>query len=248
MSWSSRLKEALANKDLTSATNIFPTFNQSTTGTAAGIAGNPFGVSVSKLDHRLSLPNAYALLATLPIDDSANVGSVTITGRIGGWTPDTATAWSIILLNRSSAFDGNHVYSSVIASEVAPGGAFLGLAAVVDLVAYKQADKSARVYLKFIADGLYAYDFVAKAFQGASVGYDGTVSTSTPAGTLIWSLSTAPRLELDVNGAVKAGKYATGSRPSASASGQGAQIFDTTLNKPIWSTGSGWVDASGASV
>ncbi|GAA1154979.1 hypothetical protein [Nocardioides aquiterrae] len=49
-------------------------------------------------------------------------------------------------------------------------------------------------------------------------------------------------------GVVKSGAGATGSRPGAGAAGAGAMWFDTTLGKPIWSTGSAWVDASGASV
>lgn len=36
------------------------------------------------------------------------------------------------------------------------------------------------------------------------------------------------------------GQAATGSRPSASTAGQGAQFFDTTLNRPIWSDGTNW--------
>ena len=47
---------------------------------------------------------------------------------------------------------------------------------------------------------------------------------------------------------LRTGRAVTGSRPAAATVGQGAQFFDTTLNKPIWSTGSGWVDASGAAV
>lgn len=38
---------------------------------------------------------------------------------------------------------------------------------------------------------------------------------------------------------------ATLSRPSASVLGAGATIFDTDLNKPLWSTGIEWVDATG---
>lgn len=37
-------------------------------------------------------------------------------------------------------------------------------------------------------------------------------------------------------------------RPSASAAGAGAMMFDTTLDRPIWSNGSAWVDASGTVV
>ena len=44
------------------------------------------------------------------------------------------------------------------------------------------------------------------------------------------------------------GKYATGSRPSATTLGSGAQVFDTTLNKPIWSDGTSWRDAAGTVV
>lgn len=42
--------------------------------------------------------------------------------------------------------------------------------------------------------------------------------------------------------------FATGSRPSATTLGQGAMIFDTTLNKPIWSDGTNWRDAVGTVV
>ena len=48
--------------------------------------------------------------------------------------------------------------------------------------------------------------------------------------------------------AVQTGAFATGSRPAAATAGAGAMIFDTTLNIPIWSTGSVWVDATGATV
>lgn len=47
-------------------------------------------------------------------------------------------------------------------------------------------------------------------------------------------------------GAVAAGRYATGSRPSAPITG--AQIYDTTLGRPIWWNGSVWKDAAGTTV
>jgi hypothetical protein len=43
------------------------------------------------------------------------------------------------------------------------------------------------------------------------------------------------------------GKNVTASRPLASI-GAGAQFYDTTLHKPIWSDGATWRDASGASI
>ena len=44
----------------------------------------------------------------------------------------------------------------------------------------------------------------------------------------------------------RTGAGATGARPSASDVGAGAQWFDTTIGKPIWSTGSAWVLADGS--
>lgn len=40
----------------------------------------------------------------------------------------------------------------------------------------------------------------------------------------------------------------TAARPSASAVGAGATIYDTTLGKPIWSNGTVWKDAAGTTV
>lgn len=41
---------------------------------------------------------------------------------------------------------------------------------------------------------------------------------------------------------------ATGARPAANTVPAGAQFYDTTLGKPIWSNGSAWRDATGATV
>lgn len=40
----------------------------------------------------------------------------------------------------------------------------------------------------------------------------------------------------------------TAGRPPAAAAGAGAQMYDTTLNKPIWSDGTNWRDAAGTVV
>lgn len=44
------------------------------------------------------------------------------------------------------------------------------------------------------------------------------------------------------------GIFTTATRPSAETVGAGVQIYDSTLGKPIWSNGSVWKDASGATV
>lgn len=46
-------------------------------------------------------------------------------------------------------------------------------------------------------------------------------------------------------GVYRNGYGTTGERPVASAVGAGAEYFDTTLSKPIWSDGTNWRDAAG---
>lgn len=60
----------------------------------------------------------------------------------------------------------------------------------------------------------------------------GTVQANSPAGGIC---------------VFRTGNGNTASRPSAATVGAGAVYFDTTIGKPIWSTGSGWVLADGTS-
>ena len=70
----------------------------------------------------------------------------------------------------------------------------------VDIVIYKQADKSAKVYFKMIDNGFWIYDCNVATYQ-ATVDWTGaTPSLTTPTGTLIWSLSTAPKIGSDASG------------------------------------------------
>lgn len=55
-------------------------------------------------------------------------------------------------------------------------------------------------------------------------------------------------MEMGANDVFRTGRVATGSRPSAATVGQGASIFDTTLNKQVWSDGTNWRDAAGSVV
>lgn len=48
--------------------------------------------------------------------------------------------------------------------------------------------------------------------------------------------------------ALRTGVTTTAARPAAATVGKGACIWDDDLDIPIWSTGAGWVDATGASV
>lgn len=51
--------------------------------------------------------------------------------------------------------------------------------------------------------------------------------------------------DLTLRGWAKPGRYTSSTRPPASVAGVGAQIYDTTLSKPIWSDGAVWRDAIG---
>lgn len=56
----------------------------------------------------------------------------------------------------------------------------------------------------------------------------GAGTTASP-----WLISAKPKV------------YTTATRPSAVTLGDGAMIYDTTINKPIWSDGAVWRDATG---
>lgn len=61
--------------------------------------------------------------------------------------------------------------------------------------------------------------------------------------------TSAPRVVIDpINGVVRVKSAATGSRPAAATVGAGAMFLDSTLNKPIWSDGTNWRDATGTVV
>lgn len=47
---------------------------------------------------------------------------------------------------------------------------------------------------------------------------------------------------------VRVGSFTTALRPSAATAGIGSMVYDSTLGKPVWSTGSQWRDAAGAVV
>jgi hypothetical protein len=52
--------------------------------------------------------------------------------------------------------------------------------------------------------------------------------------------------QINVNGPLGVQAVTTAERPTGAPAG--THLFDTTLNKPIWSTGTGWVDGSGTAV
>lgn len=53
---------------------------------------------------------------------------------------------------------------------------------------------------------------------------------------------------LETDGVFRAKSVVTGSRPAAATAGKGAQMYDSTLNIPIWSDGTNWKNAAGVAV
>jgi hypothetical protein len=54
--------------------------------------------------------------------------------------------------------------------------------------------------------------------------------------------------QVNVNAPMATQAVATTARPAASSVPAGTQIYDSTLNKPIWSNGTIWHDAAGTAV
>ena len=79
------------------------------------------------------------------------------------------------------------------------------------------------------------------AFGGASIGFvtDNTHDVGTS--------SHRPRYLRAATG-IQTGAFPKSARPSPTTAGIGTCIFDVTLKKPIWSTGTSWVDATGKAV
>ena len=139
----------------------------------------------------------YYELARLPIDNSGNFSSLIITGRAGGWINANQAYWEILLTNRGD-YTGDNVGAAVTGL-----GAYAAAKGLTDVVVYKQADKSAIVYLE--ASGYYTYDISYQTFQ-ATPTYSGTAVT--PAGTQIWSMAAAPMFTVDQSGVAAAGGQA----------------------------------------
>lgn len=83
---------------------------------------------------------------------------------------------------------------------------------------------------------------------GNAMGFDGgSVSFGTDNSHDLGTAGRRPRYVRAATG-VQTGSFSRTARPAAAAAGIGTCIFDTTLKKPIWSTGSRWVDANGKPV
>ena len=176
--------------------------------------------------------NGYIKLGTMVADDSGNFGNFTFSGRFGGWEQGNSANYEIMMLNRSSARDGNTITATVSSS-----GEVANALSVCDIVVYKQTDTTSVVYLK--VSSYWLYDFDWSAYQHSIV-YDGTSTTTTPTGTLIWSLSGAPKTILDASGklSINGGNigghvYLTGAQENSSTSNTSQIVFGTADNNHV---------------
>jgi hypothetical protein len=118
----------------------------------------------------------------------------------------------------------------------------------------RTGDSNERLRLDFVNSRLYFGDASA-----APVGFiGGSASTVSVGGGFPFVPLTNNTQDLGITAlkwryvragtAVQTGAVATGSRPTAATAGAGGMVFDTTLNKPIWSDGTNWRDATGTTV
>jgi hypothetical protein len=83
---------------------------------------------------------------------------------------------------------------------------------------------------------------------GTSMGFDGASLCFVTDNTYDIGLTSLKPRYVRAGTGVQVGTFATGSRPTAATAGAGTMVFDTTLGKPIWSDGTNWKDATGATV
>ena len=186
-----------------------------------GTGGSGTGDATQHISNR-GQGEGYIKLATMSVDNAGNYGNLTLEGRIGGWEQGNVANYEIMMINRSAEQDGRTITATVSAC-----GRVLEALSCCDVVVYRQDDRTAVVYFKVA--NYWIYDIEWNAYQH-SVEYDGTLLTDTPAGTLIWSLSEAPKTIVDVAGNLTATSF-VGTASKATADAAGNVIADTYATK-----------------
>lgn len=118
----------------------------------------------------------------------------------------------------------------------------------------RSTDTNARIIMDFVNGRMYVGDATAApagfiggsasaVFVGGSLPFSPLANNTQDLGltSLKWRYVRAGT-------AIQTGALATTGRPSAATAGAGAMYFDTTLNKPAWSDGTNWRDATGTIV
>jgi hypothetical protein len=180
----------LTNKDLTSGTNTFPTLNQNTTGTAAGLTGKttPTGALVGTTDTQAltnkdlsGAGNSFPTLNQNTTGTAAGItGKTTPTGALVG-TTDTQTLTNKDLTSGTNSFptlnqstSGNAATATALATARAINGVnFDGTAAITNRLDQLSAPTAAvsmgSQNLTNLADPSGAQDGATKSYVDASV-------------------------------------------------------------------------------
>lgn len=121
----------------------------------------------------------YYPIAKLPIDNSGNYASITISGRIGGWIKGNMSFINALVSNR----DGDNGVFSCVGNDAQTA------LSVADIVLYRQSDNSTIVYLKVTGYASFDLNVNLSGCDTSAYLYNGSYVT-TPTGTLGWSAST----------------------------------------------------------
>lgn len=134
-------------------------------------------------------PVWYYKLVKLPADNSGNYASAIINGRIGGWVSGNMSSIYCLIWNRDGI--------GFALLDLGGTGTMSSIFDTADLVAYKNSDNTADIYVK--CKGYFTFDLDVEVYQSsASITYDGTHITTTPSGTESGKASTSTsRLELE---------------------------------------------------
>ena len=167
----------------------------------------------------------YYKLVKLPIDNSGNYASAIINGRIGGWVSGNMSSIYCLIWNRDGI--------GFALLDLGGTGTMSSIFDTADLVAYKNSDNTADIYVK--CKGYFTFDLDVEVYQSsASITYDGTHITTTPSGTESGKASTSTsRLQLE-KGVLKVnGTDVITSSKSAVDSGTDLSLV-TTGEKYTW--------------
>lgn len=134
-------------------------------------------------------PAWYYPLCKFPVNNDGNYASAIISGRIGGWTSGSMSYVNALVWNRDTP--------GIALIDIAGSASSMNsIWSLCNLAIYVNSDNTATLYV--IAKSYFTFDLDIEEFQsGASILYNGTYTTTAPAGTQVALASTTTkRLEL----------------------------------------------------
>lgn len=210
-------------------------------GLRSTVAGIPTNTTI------VSITNA----TTVVLSQAATLSSGAMTFAIVGRIPDTTQKLlSVRDYDGTTALCEVSRAGTVLAGTVTVGG--VGVVATAGAVRVNGPAASSRdIQFQTAGNARWIVRIDGTAESGSDVGSDFTLLSRTDGGASKATVLFVKRSTGQVQATaypVKGYSSNTAGRPTASAAGMGSSMFDTTLNKPIWSNGTNWVDATGATV